>query len=315
MSLGTLDLDKVSYFDLNNELNIPKDNSIQLGKDKEALDAFIRENVVPNTLQFDSLRDRFDYLIAHDFVDQKMLQQYSFNFITRLYDYLKAQDFQFKSFMAAYKFYAQYAVKTNDSEYYVENYIDRIAMNALFYGAGNEELAMNLADEMVHQRYQPATPSFLNAGRSRRGELVSCFILQTTDDMNAIGRVINSALQLSKIGGGVGINLSNLREAGAPIKGISNAASGVVPVMKLLEDSFSYSNQMGQRNGAGVTYLSVFHPDIMSFLATKKENADEKVRVKTLSLGVTVPDKFYDLIRSNADMFLFSPYDVEREYG
>lgn len=315
MSLGTLDLDKVSYFDLNNELNIPKDNSIQLGKDKEALDAFIRENVVPNTLQFDSLRDRFDYLIAHDFVDQKMLQQYSFNFITRLYDYLKAQDFQFKSFMAAYKFYAQYAVKTNDSEYYVENYIDRIAMNALFYGAGNEELAMNLADEMVHQRYQPATPSFLNAGRSRRGELVSCFILQTTDDMNAIGRVINSALQLSKIGGGVGINLSNLREAGAPIKVISNAASGVVPVMKLLEDSFSYSNQMGQRNGAGVTYLSVFHPDIMSFLATKKENADEKVRVKTLSLGVTVPDKFYDLIRSNADMFLFSPYDVEREYG
>ena len=315
MSLGTLDLDKVSYFDLNNELNIPKDNSIQLGKDKEALDAFIRENVVPNTLQFDSLRDRFDYLIAHDFVDQKMLQQYSFNFITRLYDYLKAQDFQFKSFMAAYKFYAQYAVKTNDSEYYVENYIDRIAMNALFYGAGNEELAMNLADEMVHQRYQPATPSFLNAGRSRRGELVSCFILQTTDDMNAIGRVINSALQLSKIGGGVGINLSNLREAGASIKGISNAASGVVPVMKLLEDSFSYSNQMGQRNGAGVTYLSVFHPDIMSFLATKKENADEKVRVKTLSLGVTVPDKFYDLIRSNADMFLFSPYDVEREYG
>ena len=109
--------------------------------------------------------------------------------------------------------------------------------------------------------------------------------------MNAIGRVINSALQLSKIGGGVGINLSNLREAGAPIKGISNAASGVVPVMKLLEDSFSYSNQMGQRNGAGVTYLSVFHPDIMSFLATKKENADEKVRVKTLSLGVTVPNR------------------------
>lgn len=133
--------------------------------------------------------------------------------------------------------------------------------------------------------------------------------------MNSIGRVVNSALQLSKIGGGVGIVLSNLREAGAPIKGIANAASGVVPVMKLLEDSFSYSNQMGQRNGAGVTYLSVFHPDIMNFLATKKENADEKIRVKTLSLGLTVPDKFYDLVKSNADMYLFSPYDVEKVYG
>lgn len=88
---------------------------------------------------------------------------------------------------------------------------------------------------MIHQRYQPATPSFLNAGRSRRGELVSCFLIQVTDDMNSIGRSINSALQLSRIGGGVGISLSNLREAGAPIKGYAGAASGVVPVMKLLK--------------------------------------------------------------------------------
>ncbi|MDN6207931.1 MAG: class 1b ribonucleoside-diphosphate reductase subunit alpha, partial [Lactococcus sp.] len=146
-------------------------------------------------------------------------------------------------------------------------------------------------------------------------ELVSCFLIQATDDMNSIGRSVNSALQLSRIGGGVGINLSNLREAGAPIKGIENAASGVVPVMKLYEDSFSYSNQLGQRQGAGVTYLSVFHPDIMAFLSTKKENADEKVRVKTLSLGITVPDKYYELVRTNSDMFLFSPYDVERLYG
>ncbi|MCG4787672.1 ribonucleotide-diphosphate reductase subunit alpha, partial [Roseburia faecis] len=92
-------------------------------------------------------------------------------------------------------------------------------------------------------------PTFLNAGRKRRGEFVSCFEIQATDDMNSIGRTINSALQLSKIGGGVGINLSNLREAGAPIKKIKGAASGVVPVMKLLEDSFSYSNQLGQRQG------------------------------------------------------------------
>lgn len=133
--------------------------------------------------------------------------------------------------------------------------------------------------------------------------------------MNTIGRTINSALQLSRIGGGVGINLSNLRAAGDPIKHIEGAASGVVPVMKLLEDSFSYSNQLGQRQGAGVVYLSVFHPDIISFLGAKKENADEKIRLKTLSLGVTVPDKYYELVKADADMYLFSPYDVEREYG
>ena len=85
--------------------------------------------------------------------------------------------------------------------------------------------------------------------------------------------------------------------------------------MKLLEDSFSYSNQLGQRQGAGAAYLSVFHPDIIEFLGAKKENADEKIRVKTLSLGVTVPDKFYELAAKNEDMYLFSPQGVEKEYG
>ena len=111
------------------------------------------------------------------------------------------------------------------------------------------------------------------------------------------------------------ISLSNLRAKSDPIKKIENAAGGVVPVMKMFEDSFSYANQLGQRNGSGVVYLSVFHPDIVDFLATRKENADEKVRIKTLSLGLVVPDKFYELIKTNQPMYLFSPYDVERIYG
>lgn len=160
MSLATLDLDKVTYFDLNNQLNIPKNNSIQLQKDQEALQAFIKENVEPNTLHFDTIQERFDYLIKNDYVDQKMINKYSMSFIESLYAYLKTQDFHFKSFMAAYKFYAQYALKTNNGDYYIENYNDRVVMNVLFYANGSEELAMNLADEMIHQRYQPATPHF-----------------------------------------------------------------------------------------------------------------------------------------------------------
>ncbi|MHA8137902.1 class 1b ribonucleoside-diphosphate reductase subunit alpha [Lactobacillaceae bacterium Scapto_B20] len=313
--MGLSNLQDVTYYDLNNEINIPVDGQIQLDKDKEALAAFLKENVQPNTKQFNSLKERFQYLVDNDYLEKGFVNKYNFSFIEKLYDYLKEQDFQFKTFMAAYKFYAQYALKTNDNEYYLENFIDRAAVNALYFADGNEKLAMSLANEIIHQRYQPATPSFLNAGRKRRGELVSCFLIQTTDDMNTIGRTINSALQLSRIGGGVGINLSNLRAAGDPIKHIEGAASGVVPVMKLLEDSFSYSNQLGQRQGAGVVYLSVFHPDIISFLSAKKENADEKIRIKTLSLGITVPDKFYELVREDKEMYLFSPYDVERVYG
>ncbi|OFI47743.1 ribonucleotide-diphosphate reductase subunit alpha [Floricoccus penangensis] len=308
-------LGDVTYFRLNNEINIPIDGQIPLHKDQEALEAFFIENVEPNLMRFDTLRERFDYLLDNDYIEKDFFGKYNFSFIEELSTWLYDQNFKFKSFMAAYKFYQQYAMKTNDGEYYLENVEDRVLLNALYFADGDEELARSIADEMLNQRYQPATPSFLNAGRSRRGELVSCFLIQPTDDMNAIGRSVNSALQLSRIGGGVGINLSNLREAGAPIKGIANAASGVVPVMKLYEDSFSYSNQLGQRQGAGVVYLNVFHPDIIAFLSTKKENADEKIRVKTLSLGVTVPDKYYELIKANEDMYLFSPYDVERIYG
>ncbi|MGO3198032.1 class 1b ribonucleoside-diphosphate reductase subunit alpha [Vagococcus salmoninarum] len=308
-------MNDVTYFELNNEINRPVDGQIPLNKDQEALEAFFKENVDPNTMAFSSTKEKIDYLIGEDFIEAEFIQKYSIEFIDSLYTFLNEQNFQFKSFMAAYKFYSQYALKSNDGTLYLERYEDRVAFNALYFADGNEELALSIADEMIHQRYQPATPSFLNAGRKRRGELVSCFLLQVTDDMNSIGRSINSALQLSRIGGGVGISLNNLREADAPIKGYEGAASGVVPVMKLFEDSFSYSNQLGQRQGAGVVYLNVFHPDIEMFLSTKKENADEKIRVKTLSLGLTVPDKFYELARKNEVMYLFSPYSVEKEYG
>lgn len=308
-------LGDVSYFRLNNEINRPVNGQIPLHKDKEALQAFFVENVEPNTMPFDTITDKINYLIEHDYIESAFIKKYTPAFIEKLAQELKEHKFRFKSFMAAYKFYQQYALKTNDGNYYLESIEDRVLFNALYFADGNEELAHDLAIEMINQRYQPATPSFLNAGRSRRGEFVSCFLIQVTDDMNAIGRSINSALQLSRIGGGVGISLSNLREAGAPIKGYAGAASGVVPVMKLFEDSFSYSNQLGQRQGAGAVYLDVFHPDILNFLSTKKENADEKVRVKTLSLGITVPDKFYELVRKDADMYLFSPYSIERKYG
>ena len=133
--------------------------------------------------------------------------------------------------------------------------------------------------------------------------------------MESISRGINAALQLSKRGGGVALLLSNLREEGAPIKHIENQSSGVVPVMKLLEDSFSYANQLGARQGAGAVYLHAHHPDILKFLDTKRENADEKIRIKSLALGVVIPDITFELAKRREKMALFSPYDVERVYG
>lgn len=302
------------WFELNNELNLPENGRIRLDKDQEALKLFLEDEVRPKLRRFPKKSRHSRWMVENGYYDEEVFGKYSDEFIDGLDERLRKTGFRFRTFMAAYKFYAQYAMKTNDRKIWLEDFCDRVLACALTFADGDEKLAEMIGEEIVHQRFQPATPSFLNAGRKRRGEFVSCFLLQVTDDMNSIGRTINSALQLSRIGGGVGVSLSNLRGRGASIKQVRGAASGVVPVMKLLEDSFSYSNQLGQRQGAGAVYLNVFHPDILEFLGTKKENADEKVRVKTLSLGLVVPDKFYELARNNEQMYLFEPYTVEREY-
>jgi ribonucleoside-diphosphate reductase alpha chain len=155
----------------------------------------------------------------------------------------------------------------------------------------------------------------LNAGRARGGELVSCFLLEVNDSLNDISKAMDLSMQLSKIGGGVGLNLSKIRAKGEPIKGIMNATKGVVGVMKLLDNAFRYADQMGQRQGSGAAYLNIFHADINDFLDTKKIQGDDDIRVKTLSIGVVVPDKFVQLAREDKEMFVFYPYSVYKEYG
>ena len=307
---------EMDYHALNAMLNLyGPDGEIQFDKDREAARAYFLQHVNQNTVFFHSLRERLDYLVEHHYYEPAVLDQYSFEFITRLNDLAYAKKYRFDTFLGAFKYYTSYTLKTFDGKRYLERFEDRVVMTALALAAGDEALATNIVEEVLSGRFQPATPTFLNAGKAQRGELVSCFLLRIEDNMESISRGINSSLQLSKRGGGVALLLSNIREAGAPIKKIENQSSGIIPVMKLLEDSFSYANQLGARQGAGAVYLSAHHPDIMKFLDTKRENADEKIRIKTLSLGVVIPDVTFDLARKNEPMYLFSPYDVERVYG
>ncbi|POU76170.1 ribonucleotide-diphosphate reductase subunit alpha [Leclercia sp. LSNIH6] len=301
---------------LNAMLNLyDGDGKIQFSKDHEAVDAFFNAHVRPNSMTFASPQARLDYLLREGYYDPRVLVRYESSFVLALFAHAHASGFRFQTFLGAWKFYTSYTLKTFDGKRYLESFEDRVVMVALTLAQGDETLARQLTDEILSGRFQPATPTFLNGGKAQRGELVSCFLLRIEDNMESIGRAVNSALQLSKRGGGVAFLLSNLREAGAPIKRIENQSSGVIPVMKMLEDAFSYANQLGARQGAGAVYLHAHHPDIMRFLDTKRENADEKIRIKTLSLGVVIPDITFRLAKENADMALFSPYDVERIYG
>jgi len=304
------------YHALNAMLNLyDREGHIQFGKDAEAVDAFFAAHVRPNSVPFASQDARLDYLVNEGYYEERVLTRYDRHFVLNLFERAHASGFRFQTFLGAWKYYTSYTLKTFDGKRYLESFEDRVCMVALTLAQGDENLAQQLMDEMLSARFQPATPTFLNCGKAQRGELVSCFLLRIEDNMESIGRAVNSALQLSKRGGGVAFLLSNLRESGAPIKRIENQSSGVIPVMKMLEDAFSYANQLGARQGAGAVYLHAHHPDILRFLDTKRENADEKIRIKTLSLGVVIPDITFQLAKENAEMALFSPYDIERIYG
>ena len=306
----------LDYHALNAMLNLyDPDGSIRFDADRMAARQYFLQHVNQNTVFFHSLDEKLGYLVAEGYYDAAVLDQYSRNFQRKIWDEAYKRKFRFQTFLGAFKYYTSYTLKTRDGSRYLERYEDRVVMVALTLARGDEALALRFMDEIISGRFQPATPTFLNAGKSSRGELISCFLLRVEDNMESIGRSINSALQLSKRGGGVALMLTNLREAGAPIKGIENQSSGVIPVMKLLEDSFSYANQLGARQGAGAVYLNAHHPDILRFLDSKRENADEKIRIKTLSLGVVIPDITFDLAKRGEDMYLFSPHDVQKVYG
>ena len=303
----------MNHIELNNAITRQKDGFYDLEKDQEALKVYLEE-VQEHTKEFPTELDRLSWLVENDFYfdcfalyDEHFLKDIS----AKAYTY----DFKFASYMAATKFYQSYALKTNDKKEYLENYEQHMVIVALYLAQGDNYFALELLDTLMTQVYQPATPTMLNAGRSRRGELVSCYLLSIDDSLNSINYNEGVARTLSKYGGGVALNLSRLRARGESIKEVENCAKGVIPVAKSLEMSFQYADQLGQRPGAGAVYLNVFHADLPEFLDTKKVNADEGLRLATISTGLIVPDKFMELAKKNQSFYMFYPHNVYKHYG
>lgn len=300
---------------LNNQvMSKDAEGNYDLDKDKQAVRSYFLEYVNKYTWFFHDLREKIDYLIENNYYID-FYKKYQFSEIEAVFDLVYAKKFRFPSFMSAFKFYQNYALRDNTGEFFLERYEDRIAVVALFLADGDQKKALEYAEMMINQEYQPATPTFLNAGKLRAGQLVSCFLDEVGDNLTGIGYAIDEGMKLSSIGGGVAYNFSKLRARGEAIKNIDGRASGVMPVLKIMEDVFSYANQLGQRPGAGAAYLNIFHWDIEEFLDSKKVNVDEKIRIKSLSIGVIAPGKFMELVTQDQDMHVFAPLTVRQAFG
>lgn len=298
-----------NYIILNNKVN-QKDkdgNYINLELDKDAVRQYFLEYVNKNTVFFHTLEEKLDYLVENGYYDKKVLDKYTMDEIKEIFKIAYSKKFRFNSYLGAFMFYDRYALRTTDKERILERYEDRLSMIALTVGRNYEE-AKEFINILINRQLQPATPIYMNSGKLKAGGLTSCFILQMMDNIESIGYTFNSIMKLSQLGGGVGILGDNIRARGETIKGIEDSASGILPPAKVMEDLFSYINQLNIRPGSGALYLSIFHNDIEEFINSKKVNADEKLRLKTLSTGIIIPDKFMEILKDNSTKYYYTFY-------
>ncbi|WP_429993360.1 ribonucleoside-diphosphate reductase subunit alpha [Metabacillus fastidiosus] len=159
-----------------------------------------------------------------------------------------------------------------------------------------------------------ATPTLSNAGKPV-GQLSSCFIDKIDDSLQGIFDSNTDIANLSKAGGGIGVYLGAVRSRGSDIKGYKGVSSGVIPWMKQLNNTAVSVDQLGQRKGAIAVYLDVWHKDIYSFLDSKLNNGDERLRTHDLFTGVCIPDLFMEQVEARADWHLFDPHEVRTVMG
>lgn len=308
-----------SYYNsliFNNQVTLKgEDGFFCLEKDKLAIQEY--QKYISECEKYSHKRrgfERIKWLIETEYYLSQLIEKYSETQINQLTEEVYGAGFQWKSYISISKFFESFALRSNCGKYILESYEDRVIVTSLFLADGDFELARKIANLIIRQIYQPATPTFSNAGKKRSGMLVSCFLLEAEDSINSINYIISTSMQLSKIGGGVAINLSKLRGRGASIKQIDSTASGIFPVLKILENVFDYADQLGMRRGSGAVYLNIFHYDLIDFIDCKKINADEKSRIQTLSIGLIVPDKFLQLATENKNFFIFEPNTIYQKY-
>lgn len=159
-----------------------------------------------------------------------------------------------------------------------------------------------------------ATPTFANAGKTY-GQLSSCFIDTVDDSLQGIYDSNTDIANLSKSGGGLGVYLGKIRSRGSDIRGFKGVSSGVIPWMKQLNNTAVSVDQLGQRKGAISVYLDVWHKDIFSFLDSKLNNGDERMRTHDLFNGVCIPDIFMEQVENRGDWYLFDPHEVRNLMG
>jgi len=176
------------------------------------------------------------------------------------------------------------------------------------------EVALKIYEYCSTQKISLPTPTLMNA-RTKFHQLSSCFKLNVDDDLRSIYHSIENMAQISKFGGGIGVYLGNIRSKGSDIRWVQWASGGVIPRIKVINDTATAVNQLGARAWAISTTLDIRHKDILDFFDLQTETGDIRKKSFDIFPAVSVPDLFMKRVMENGNRTLFDPKEVEERIG
>jgi ribonucleoside-diphosphate reductase alpha chain len=163
---------------------------------------------------------------------------------------------------------------------------------------------------MSLKAFTHATPTLFNSGTAR-AQMSSCFLTGIKEDsLEGIFDTLKDCAQISKYAGGIGLHVSNVRAQGAPIKGTNGTADGLVPMLRVFNNTARYVNQGGRRNGSIAIYLEPWHADTPAFLKMKSNTGSEEEKARDLFYALWIPDLFMRRVKAGAEWSLFCPHDA-----
>ena len=178
----------------------------------------------------------------------------------------------------------------------------------------NIDLVLESYEAMSLLFFTHASPTLFNAG-TNFPQLSSCFLLGTEDSLNGIYNTLHHSAMISKHGGGIGINITNVRSKGSHIQSTNGTSDGIIPMIRVFNETARYVNQSGKRKGSIAMYIEPWHAEIMDFLELRDNNGNEDRRARDIFTALWIPDLFMKRIHENTTWTLFDPHHVKQVFG
>ena len=252
--------------------------------------------------------------VAAERLDEKLMQ---FD-LARLGAALKAErDLQF-DYLGLQTLYDRYFLHIDEVRIELpQAFFMRVAMGLALNEIDREARAIEFYDVLSSFDFMSSTPTLFNSG-TRRSQLSSCYLTTVADDLDGIYEALKENALLSKFAGGLGNDWTNVRALGSYIKGTNGKSQGVVPFLKVVNDTAVAVNQGGKRKGAVCAYLEAWHLDIEEFLELRKNTGDDRRRTHDMNTANWIPDLFMKRVMDGGDWTLFSPStcpDLHDKFG